>query len=77
LDDWENKGITLMKARMFWKISLAIVCLLSSPLLAQQFLETRILDLDGQGKYAEDGDAVAQYRAARCLEFGKKDMKEA
>jgi len=42
-----------MKKRLFWKISLTIICLISLPLLAQQFLETRILELDRQEKYAE------------------------
>jgi len=33
--------------------------------------------LDRQLQLAEEGDVVAQYRAARCLEFGKKDTQEA
>ena len=47
------KGMAFMKKRMFWKISLTIICLAATPLLAQQFLETRIVELDTQGKYAE------------------------
>ena len=42
-----------MKARMFWKVNLTIIYLASSPLLAQQFLESRLAELDRQGKYAE------------------------
>jgi Predicted peptidase len=33
--------------------------------------------LDGLLPLAEEGDAAAQYRAARCLEFGKADMAAA
>ena len=118
-----------MKTRIALVTSLSIICFVPLPLLAQQFLESRLAELDRQGKYAEalalceknadlsvaayfaaeyyyhgrkgvqqdvpkgeahflkaldrqlqlaeDGDAAAQYRAARCLEFGKKDMAEA
>ncbi len=33
--------------------------------------------LKGLRPLAEQGDAVAQYRVARCLEFGKKDLEAA
>ena len=71
-----------MKKRMFWKISLTIICLISLPLLAQQFLETRIVELDTQGKYAEalalcekNVDlSVAAYFAAEYYYHGRKGV---
>ena len=42
-----------MKKRMLLGVSLSVVCFVSFPLLAQQFLESRIVELDRQGKYAE------------------------
>ena len=75
--------MVLIKTRLFVYVCLSVICLTSIPLLAQQFLETRIAELDRQEKYAEAlalcekniDLSVAAYFAGEYTYHGRKGIQ--